>query len=46
MEGMVALESLAIQAGFLCLYGIRGNAQNWATKLSMKLLECTLGQWL
>ena len=46
LEGMVASEGQLIQAGFLRLHGIRGNAKTWAANLTTKLLECTHGQWL
>ena len=46
MEGMVASEGQIIQDGFLRSHGIRGSGKQWAAELSIKLLECTHGQWL
>lgn len=46
MEGMVACGGMEIQAEFMRMNGIRGNAQSWAIGLTIKLLECTHGQWI
>ena len=46
MEGMVALGCSDIQSDYMCILGLRGNADEWAAGLSTKLLECTHGQWL
>lgn len=46
MEGMVACGGMEIQVEFMRMNGIWGNALSWATGLTIKLLECTHGQWI
>ena len=46
MEGMVACSGMEIQVEFMRMNGIWGNALSWVTGLTIKLLECTHGQWI
>ena len=37
---------MEMQASFMRMHGLPGCPKKWAETLSMKLLECTHGQWL